>query len=79
MSGRASNNKILVVSLVQKTAAEFTELNPVLPAGIEGYETDTRKRKVGDGVTPWNNLQYDAAGGTNGSASLPTAPQWFYM
>jgi hypothetical protein len=30
----------------------------VLAAGEEGYETDTRKSKVGDGTTAWNSLDY---------------------
>ena len=77
--GRASTNKIIVIPLKLQTAAEFTALNPILLRGQEGYETDTRKRKVGDGVTAWNDLQYDAAGTTSGAATLPAAPQWFYM
>lgn len=64
---RASSNKILVISLLRRTAAEFTAINPILKAGQEGYETDTRKRKVGDGETAWNDLQYDAAGSTDES------------
>jgi hypothetical protein len=67
---RASNNKIIVIALTRKTAAEFTSLNPILLAGQEGYETDTRKRKVGDGITAWNDLQYDAAGSTGSENSF---------
>lgn len=59
MKGRAADNRIVVLSLVLHTGAEWTELNPVLPEGVEGYETDTRRRKVGDGVTAWNDLEYD--------------------
>lgn len=62
---RASTNKIIVIPLKLQTAAEFTALNPILLAGQEGYETDTRKRKVGDGTTHWNDLQYDTAGSGN--------------
>lgn len=40
------------------TAAGWAETNPVLRQSEEGYETDTGKRKVGDGVTPWNDLAY---------------------
>ena len=71
MNGRASDNRIVVVSLVLHTGAEWTELNPVLPEGVEGYETDTRRRKVGDGVTAWNDLEYDVAGGSEpGSGAI---------
>lgn len=32
--------------------------NPVLGLGDDGIETDTNRRKVGDGHTPWNDLAY---------------------
>lgn len=40
------------------TAATWTSVNPVLLAGEIGFETDTRKIKVGNGVTVWNSLSY---------------------
>lgn len=40
------------------TAADWTAANPVLAAGEEGYETDTQRRKVGDGTTAWTGLPY---------------------
>lgn len=45
----------------QGTAALFTSTNPVLQSGEVGYETDTGKRKIGDGVTAWNALPYEGA------------------
>lgn len=50
--------------IVTKPASEFTSENPVLKLGEEGYETDTRKRKVGNGITDWNGLSYDVASET---------------
>lgn len=41
-----------------RTATEWYEANPVLAAGQIGVEKFTKKKKVGDGVTPWNNLVY---------------------
>lgn len=38
------------------TAARWAQLNPVLADGEPGYETDTKKRKTGDGVTAWVDL-----------------------
>jgi len=32
--------------------------DPVLMSGEQGYETDTRKMKIGDGQTPWSQLPY---------------------
>ena len=44
------------------TAANFTAANPVLADGEPALETDTRKRKIGDGVTAWNSLAYNGSG-----------------
>lgn len=43
------------------TSANWTTYNPVLMEGEVGYETDTKKRKIGDGTNTWNNLEYLAA------------------
>lgn len=40
------------------TAAQWTTANPILAAREPGVETDTKKSKVGDGVTAWNALPY---------------------
>jgi hypothetical protein len=40
------------------TAAQWTSLNPVLSSGEPGFETDTKKFKVGDGSTAWSGLRY---------------------
>lgn len=40
------------------TAANWTAANPILALGEPGIETDTKRRKVGDGVTAWNSLNY---------------------
>ena len=46
--------------LRRDTAANWSEKNPILREGEEVYETDTGKRKVGNGTTEWNNLKYDS-------------------
>ena len=40
------------------TCIAFANVNPVLLKGQPGYEYDTHKLKLGDGVTPWNSLPY---------------------
>lgn len=40
------------------TSANWTAQNPVLQLGEVGYEINTRKAKLGDGVTAWNSLAY---------------------
>lgn len=40
------------------TTSEWNTANPVLSIGEAGYETNTRKLKVGDGLSRWNALPY---------------------
>ncbi len=40
------------------TASNWTSNNTVLLAGEIGYETDTKKFKIGDGTTAWQSLDY---------------------
>lgn len=40
------------------TAAAWTAENPVLAEREIGWETDTRKCKIGNGSTAWNSLPY---------------------
>ena len=43
------------------TAADWTSVHPVLAPGEVGFESDTRKMKVGDGTSNWTQLDYIAA------------------
>lgn len=43
------------------TAAQWTSANPILAAGEIGFETDTTKFKIGDGVNHWADLVYYAS------------------
>jgi hypothetical protein len=47
-----------VLQMRRGTAATWTSTNPTLSAGEWGYETDTGRAKVGDGVTVWTSLKY---------------------
>ena len=38
--------------------ANWATYNPTLALGEFGYESDTKKAKIGDGITPYNDLQY---------------------
>ncbi|WP_439539461.1 hypothetical protein [Sphingomonas sp.] len=40
------------------TAAEWAADDPILKVRELGIETDTRRIKIGDGVTPWSGLDY---------------------
>jgi hypothetical protein len=43
------------------TAANWASNNPTMGVGEVGWETDTRKAKLGDGATAWNALSYIVA------------------
>lgn len=40
------------------TASEWTTANPTLANREVGYETDSKRMKIGDGVTAWTSLTY---------------------
>lgn len=45
------------------SAAEWVSKNPILQAGELGFESNTRKYKIGDGITKWNSLSYASGSG----------------
>ncbi len=47
-----------IIQFKRGTAALATSVNPLLAEAEMGYETDTRRMKVGDGTTLWNDLPY---------------------
>ncbi len=44
--------------LYSRTAAQFTNLNPIVPKNLFFLEQDTGKVKRGDGMTAWTSLAY---------------------
>ena len=52
-----------VIQVKRGTAAAWTSANTVLTAGEIGFESDTKKMKVGDGSTAWTSLGYTATDG----------------
>jgi hypothetical protein len=57
-------------------ASRWTSANPTLLAGEIGFETDTNKMKIGDGVTAWNSPAYVVANSI-GSYQPVTTPYNF--
>lgn len=47
-----------VLQLKRATDIKWQELNLVLAAGEPGFEKNTNRLKIGDGITPWNELPY---------------------
>lgn len=54
----ADKELIVRVCHAYATSAQWSNANPVLMSGEMGVESDTRKYKIGDGVTKWSNLSY---------------------
>ncbi len=59
-----------VIQVKRGSASSWTSANTVLAAGEIGFETDTKKIKVGDGSTAWTSLGYTV---TDGDISGVTA------
>ena len=55
-----------IIQIRRDTSTNWQTINPTLAQGELGYETDTGKLKIGDGVTAWNDLPY--FGGDSGIA-----------
>lgn len=51
--------------LRRDTAANWTSVNPTLGPGEPALETDTGKRKYGNGANAWNDLPYAPIGATD--------------
>jgi hypothetical protein len=70
-----------LIQVRRDTAANWSSKNPTLAAGEIAFEIDTKKVKIGDGVTAWNSLTdisgtFLATGGTfTGDVYGPTIPQ----
>lgn len=58
--GGSSNQKIIKTTFLLRrgTTAAWESANPILQYGEPGYEKDTGKLKIGDGIHPWNELPY---------------------
>lgn len=68
------------------TASAWTTANPILADREIGWESDTKKIKVGDGTTAWTSLAYGGIAGPTGPQGIqgptgatgstgPTGPQ----
>jgi hypothetical protein len=65
---KSSENSELValIQFRRGSSTEWFEKDPVLDSGEPGFEEDTGKFKIGDGVKTWNNLQYSNTVGLDG-------------
>ena len=53
-----SSTVVSTFKLKRGTAARWAELTPILGQGEPGFVYDSNLLKIGDGITPWNDLPY---------------------
>ena len=58
--------------LKRGTSARWIELNPILSQGEPGFEIDTGKLKIGNGVDSWIDLSYVGDTADSGIVSVQT-------
>jgi hypothetical protein len=56
--GSYSFPPIMLCQKKSDTKANWEQLNPILPYGSFGIESDTEEYKVGDGIIRWKALPY---------------------
>ena len=47
-----------IFKLRRGMSADWERVNPILESGEPAFELDTLKMKIGNGLTPWNDLPY---------------------
>lgn len=57
-----------VIKLRRDESSNWQSVNPVLSLGEPGFETDTKRLKIGDGSSVWNDLDYVV--GSGGGAAV---------
>lgn len=62
---------LVTLQVKRGTISEWISNNPILAQGEFGFESDSGKLKIGDGITGWNSLAYVSAVSTvDGSIKL---------
>ena len=80
MAGTTQRNMRILTR--RDTAQNWYDQNPTLLIGEQGYETDQRGLKFGDGVTQWRDLPYfmGFTGIDGGTPELPfTENEWPHL
>lgn len=67
-----ATDRIIVRKILHRvdTIQNWEENNPVLEDGEMGIERETRQFKIGDGFTPWNDLEPGGLRGPPGPAGF---------
>jgi len=62
---------------IKNQAAGWSSTNPILKSGQIGWETNTNKLKIGDGVTRWNLLNYASFNALPTYVDYPDHPSYY--
>jgi hypothetical protein len=62
-----------IIQIRRDLSTNWTASNPVLADGELGFEKNTKKGKLGDGITAWNSLPYSFTGESSNVAEQITA------
>jgi hypothetical protein len=54
-------------------SSNWSSVNPVLNSGEPGFDVTLKKLKIGDGVTPWNDLEWVGVINVSGEVIFPEA------
>ena len=71
VTGGTSSNVKQVVSIRHDTSTGWVSSNPILAVAEIGFESDSKKLKVGDGFSVWKSLDYTSSS-TSTSTSIFT-------
>lgn len=58
------------MNLIKYAKEYWVTHNPILADGVIGFELDTKRIKLGNGINNWNNLEYQPE-------TLGLVPEWF--
>jgi hypothetical protein len=70
ISGGSASALQTVIRERSDVASNWTTSNPTLSVGQIGFESDTLKFKIGNGVSTWTALAYQNASGAQGTVGL---------
>lgn len=70
-----ATDRIIIRKILHRvdTAHNWETTNPILLEGEFGIERETRQFKIGDGSTPWNDLEPGGLSGPPGPAGFISA------
>ncbi|MBA3551203.1 hypothetical protein H0W32_03280, partial [Patescibacteria group bacterium] len=63
------------IRLKREDAVDWASANPILGLGESGYDVTNKQIRVGDGLTPWNDLTPIGGGGGGSGGVVATTSE----